>query len=152
MRSTTRPRRAAGGSEPRRGPLFARQGASNAGFTLVELLFVVVVIGILAAIGIAAYSEVRQMSQDRAALSDIRNAATAIELYYRKNDSYPSSVADLKSEGYTTSEDVSFTEFSTSTSPGGSWEVTMRANHAASNHYYEWTYPTESAPQQKDKP
>jgi type IV pilus assembly protein PilA len=52
------------------------------GFTLIELMIVIAIIGILAAIAIPQFSAYRTRSYNSAAQSDLRNAATAQEAYY----------------------------------------------------------------------
>ncbi|KUJ96215.1 MAG: Prepilin-type N-terminal cleavage/methylation domain-containing protein [Desulfonauticus sp. 38_4375] len=59
------------------------------GFTLVELLIVIAIIGILAAIAIPQYSKYRQRAFNSAALSDLRNFKTSMEAYYADNQEYP---------------------------------------------------------------
>ena len=49
------------------------------GFTIVELLIVIVVIAILAAITIVAYTGIQERAKDTALKSDLSNAARAIE-------------------------------------------------------------------------
>jgi len=59
------------------------------GFTLIELMMVVVVIGILAAIAIPKYSDVTESARNAACRSNLRNIVTALELYSADNDAYP---------------------------------------------------------------
>ncbi len=58
------------------------------GFTLVELLVVVAVISILAAIAIPAYLGVQTRSRREAAVTDLQNLASAMELYYQEHNRY----------------------------------------------------------------
>ncbi len=58
------------------------------GFTLIELMVVVLIIAILIAIAIPTFLGARQRAQDRAAQSDLRNGLTAAKTIYTDNESY----------------------------------------------------------------
>ena len=60
------------------------------GFTIVELLIVIVVIAILAAISIAAYTNIRNRANDSVIKQDLANFAKAAKLYYAENGVFPS--------------------------------------------------------------
>jgi prepilin-type N-terminal cleavage/methylation domain-containing protein len=62
---------------------------NNQGFTIVELLIVIVVIAILAAISIVAYNGIQTRAKEASALSDINSVHKKIGLYYAENGSYP---------------------------------------------------------------
>ena len=59
------------------------------GFTIVELLIVIVVIAILAAISIAVYSGIQSRAHDAAIRSDFRAVSNLMELYRIDTGSYP---------------------------------------------------------------
>ncbi len=61
----------------------------RSGFTIVELLIVVVVIAILAAISVVAYAGFQNRANDSAVQSDINNFAKKILLYYAEHGEYP---------------------------------------------------------------
>lgn len=58
-------------------------------FTIVELLIVIVVIAILAAIGIVAYSGTQSRAHDSAIQQDLRNISTIMEMYRATEGAYP---------------------------------------------------------------
>ena len=67
-----------------------RLSLQQRGFTIVELLIVIVVIAILAAITIVAYNGIQSRAKDSRIQSDIQSVAKKIELYAVDNGSYPS--------------------------------------------------------------
>jgi len=81
----------------------------NAGFTLLELLVVIAVLGILAAIALQNVSTYRKRSVDASMRSDLRNAAMAMESYYGEFLGYPSSEAALLLIGYRKTSGIALT-------------------------------------------
>src|SRR6266545_3388236 len=59
--------------------------SAQKGFTLVEIMIVVVIIGLLAAMAIAAFQKVRTSSQDKAVLNNARQLAGAADQYFLEN-------------------------------------------------------------------
>lgn len=62
------------------------------GFTIVELLVVIVVIGVLAAISLIAYTGISQRAISSSLQADLSNASKKIKLYYVDNGTYPTSI------------------------------------------------------------
>jgi type IV pilus assembly protein PilA len=65
-----------------------RRRDGEEGFTLIELMVVVLIIAILLAIAIPTFLGARSRAQDRAAQSSLRNGLTAAKTIYTDNQSY----------------------------------------------------------------
>lgn len=70
------------------------------GFTIVELLIVIVVIAILAAITIVAFNGVQQRARDTQRLADIKTIVKALELYKTTTGTYPNAVGTPNASGW----------------------------------------------------
>lgn len=61
------------------------QNKSKKGFTLVEIMIVVVIIGLLAAMAVPAFQKVRETSQSKTITNNLRQLATASQQYFLEN-------------------------------------------------------------------
>jgi len=71
--------------------------AKKQGFTIVELMVVIVVIAILASITIVTYTGIQNRGHDTAVQSDLRHLASQLELYRSREGKYPAGSAELSS-------------------------------------------------------
>lgn len=76
--------------------LASRRRDEEQGFTLIELMVVVLIIAILIAIAIPTFLGARARAQDRAAQSDLRNALTAEKTVYTDAQTYESVAANME--------------------------------------------------------
>ena len=65
------------------------------GFTLVEVLIVVIIIGILAAIGIPQFSASIEKAKGGEARAGLGNIQTAEKVYFAENEKYTSTISEL---------------------------------------------------------
>jgi general secretion pathway protein G len=72
----------------------------NAGFTLVELLIVISLISILAAMGLVQYRNSVVSTKEATLKTDLFRMRDAIDQYYADKGKYPSSLDSLVTDGY----------------------------------------------------
>lgn len=84
-------------------------GGRPKGFTLVELMIVIAIIGILAAIAIPQFDAYRKRGYNSTAIWDIKNAAVAQEAYYVDYLVYANSRNPLDGYGLSSTQGVTLT-------------------------------------------
>jgi len=117
------------------------------GFTLIELMIVVAIIGILAAIAIPQFASYRVKAFNSAAKADLHSAQTAFEVFFNDNSIYPTAVtvtatSPITLAGGTTGGTVNL---SNGVSFGSTVKATTSASygaatkHVAGDGYYKTT-------------
>jgi len=107
------------------------------GFTLIELMIVVAIIGILAAIAIPQFNSYRRKAQDSAAKSGLKNLATAQENYYATENTYTAIRSNLVATGGWTVEPQVTVSITGANLTG--WSATASHNSSANTFTYDST-------------
>jgi type IV pilus assembly protein PilA len=76
-----------------------QNGRGDEGFTLIELMVVVLIIAILIAIAIPTFLGARKRAQDRAAQSSLRNTVTAAKAIFTDNEDYTAATQSALTDG-----------------------------------------------------
>ena len=94
---------------------FHKRMRDDRGFTLIELMVVVLIIAILIAIAIPTFLGLRRRAQDRAAQSNLRNGLTAGKAFYTDDETY---VGFTAAEGETIEPSLTWVNGATGADPG----------------------------------
>ncbi|HDY7958708.1 TPA: prepilin-type N-terminal cleavage/methylation domain-containing protein [Vibrio vulnificus] len=73
------------------------------GFTLIELMIVVAIIGVLSAIAVPAYQNYVTKSEVASAVASLKSVITPAELYYQENGAFPANDTELATVGINSS-------------------------------------------------
>lgn len=114
---------------PRRGSASLR--GRQAGFTLVELLITMIVLGILAGLGLRHVGQTKERVFVAAAQAEARATSTAAQLHLALLEAWPASLADLASVEFTPSADVEHCRFELVGS-GADRQVVIEVAHSSS--------------------
>lgn len=100
--------------------------SQDEGFTLIELMVVVLIIAVLVAIAIPSFLGFRSRAQDRAAQADLRNALLAEKANWIDDGAFTETEADLKEY-----EPTIVTNTSAATDPGVFLDMSVASNDDA---------------------
>jgi prepilin-type N-terminal cleavage/methylation domain-containing protein len=104
------------------------------GFTLIELLVVVAIIGILMAIALPLFLNQRAKASDARAQANVREAASAVSVYYTETGNAPANVAALRGYGFQGS-DPAVVLFATGSAATANWCVSTPTNGGTQAHW-----------------
>ena len=108
----------------------------NKGFSLIELMIIIAIIGVLASIAVTQFSLYRKRAYNSSALADLRSAAAAQEAYHVDNKMYAGLSASLgPNYGYASSDGVILTV------SGDQNSYTIISNHPLGDKTYRLTGP-----------
>jgi len=105
------------------------------GFTLIELMVVVLIIAILIAIAIPTFLGARKRAQDRAAQSTLRNTVTAAKTLFTDKEDYASAT-----QGALTSTEPSITFVATGTTSTDPTTASVNGGSSPSTVFYAATF------------
>src|SRR5476649_94013 len=108
---------------------------NNKGFTIVELLIVIVVIGILALLVITTYSGIQAKARNSMRASDVKSLQTQIEAYFSQNGFYPSRT-DLNTASWLTTNMKSLDQTALIDPSNATQSKTLLASAALKSYAY----------------
>ena len=97
------------------------------GFTLVEILIVVVILGILAAIVVPQFASAADSAREGSCATTLNNLASAVEVYRARNNAWP---PDTSTGTWENALDglIREEEFEATTPIGGNWDIEINEN------------------------
>jgi len=120
---------------PRLLPTQGMATRSDTGFTLLELLVVVSIVGILASIAIPQYASYRARGYDSIVESQVRHVATGEEAYFASHSTYTTDMGNL--EGMVINPDITI-----AIGPGNGGDISrsfkIHGTHPQASHEYDW--------------
>jgi len=111
-------------------------GRSSPAFTIVELLIVIVIIAILAAITVVAFNGIQARARASAVSAALNQASKKLELYSIDNGGYPAALADA---GVANANDITY-QYTAGTAPSATYCTT--ATQGTTSYYISDTTKT----------
>lgn len=118
---------------------------ATTGFTIVELLIVIVVIAILATISIVAYTGIQARARDSGRIAKVKDIAKALELYKIDNGGYPNipdgngqeTTSGSQTENWGHNDRLKI--LTDALAPYATFDPTSLSNATQGNYYYYYT-------------